>query len=175
MHEFLERIETPAIQSLYRDVESVWDERVARLNQRLSEQELPVRVANMHTVVTVLYDIPSRYNWMLQFYLRVEGLELAWVGSGRMIFSFAFTEAEFDDVAERFVRGVQHMQADAWWWRHPDLTNKVIKRQILKDTIRARFPRLAPLLPPLNFPPTASAVDSQEPTDQESTTRVTQS
>ena len=29
---------------------------------------------------------PSRYNWMLQFYLRAHGLALSWVGTGRLIF-----------------------------------------------------------------------------------------
>ena len=34
---------------------------------------------------------PSRYNWMLQYYLRAEGLALSWVGTGRLIFSLNYT------------------------------------------------------------------------------------
>lgn len=151
MHEFLQRIQSPQIQSIYATVEQTWSDRITRLNQRLEQQQLPVRVDHLQTVVTVLYRVPCRYNWMLQFYLRAEGLELAWVGSGRMIFTFAYTDAEFDQVIERFVAGVQAMQADGWWWSHPQLTNKKIKRQILKDTLAARFPLLAPLLPPLRL------------------------
>jgi len=33
-----------------------------------------VRVANLSVDLDRLYTAPSRYNWMLQFYLRAEGL-----------------------------------------------------------------------------------------------------
>ena len=37
--------------------------------------------------------MPSRrrYNWMLQYYLRSEGLALSWIGTGRLIFSLDYT------------------------------------------------------------------------------------
>ncbi len=73
MSAFLDRLETPEVAALYRDLDATWDARAARLNALLAEAELPVRVANMSTVWTVLYTRPSRYNWMLQFYLRAEG------------------------------------------------------------------------------------------------------
>ena len=31
---------------------------------------LPVQVVNLSTIWTVCYTQPSRYNWMLQYYLR---------------------------------------------------------------------------------------------------------
>ena len=43
---------------------------------------------------------PSRYNWMFQYYLRAEGLALSWVGTGRLIFSLNYTDADFAEVAE---------------------------------------------------------------------------
>ena len=142
MNEFLNRIESDEIQQQYKEIESVWTRRVARLNQRLVENDLPVKVAGMHTVLTVLYSVPSRYNWMFQFYLRAEGLELSWIGSGRMIMSFNFTDDDFNEVTERFVLAAQNMQRDAWWWQSPELTNKAIKRWMLKDLLAARFPFL---------------------------------
>ncbi len=50
-----------------------------------------MRVANLSSIWTVLYTQPSRYNWMLQYYLRAEGLALSWVGTGRLIFSLNYT------------------------------------------------------------------------------------
>lgn len=41
---------------------------------------------------TVLYTQPSCYNWPFQHHLRLEGLALSWVGTGRMIFSLNYTE-----------------------------------------------------------------------------------
>ena len=83
MNEFLHRLETPEIQ---RAVSTVWTSSGTtapnRLNGRCGEAELPVRVANLSSIWTVCYTRPSRYNWMLQYYLRAEGLALSWVGTG---------------------------------------------------------------------------------------------
>ena len=68
---------------------------------------------------------PSRYNWMLQYYLRAEGLALSWVGTGRLIFSLNYTEADFEAVAERFVAAAKAMQRDGWWWNHPGADQQV--------------------------------------------------
>jgi glutamate-1-semialdehyde 2,1-aminomutase len=68
MHEFLERIGTPEVRSLYADLDATWNARAAELNQRLEAKDIPVRVANMSTIWTVLYTRPSRYNWMLDRY-----------------------------------------------------------------------------------------------------------
>jgi glutamate-1-semialdehyde 2,1-aminomutase len=76
---------------------------------------------------------------MLQFYLRGEGLELSWIGSGRMIMSLNYSDGDFAEVARRFQRAVQQMQNDGWWWIAPHLTNKWIKRQMLKDMLAQRF------------------------------------
>jgi glutamate-1-semialdehyde 2,1-aminomutase len=35
---------------------------------------------------------------MLQFYLREQGLALSWVGTGRLIFSLNYDDADFDAV-----------------------------------------------------------------------------
>ncbi len=53
---------------------------------------------------------------MLQYYLRAEGLALSWVGTGRLIFSLNYTDADFAAVAERFVAAARAMQRDGWWW-----------------------------------------------------------
>jgi glutamate-1-semialdehyde 2,1-aminomutase len=90
----------------------------------------------MSSIWTVTYPTPSRYNWMLQYYLRAEGLMLSWIGTGRLIFSLDYTDADFAVVAERFVAAARTMKADGWWWRDPTLTNRSIKRTILKEMIR---------------------------------------
>jgi glutamate-1-semialdehyde 2,1-aminomutase len=96
-------------------------------------------VANLASIWTVRYTEPSRYNWMLQFYLRAEGLALSWVGTGRLIFSLNYADADFDAVVHRFVNAAQAMRDDGWWWDNPALTNKAIKRGILKEMWAHRF------------------------------------
>lgn len=139
MCEFLERIRTPEIRDLYRDLDAVWDHRAAMLNSRLEAENLPVRVSNMSSIWTVSYTRPSRYNWMLQFYLRTEGLALSWIGTGRLIFSLNYTDADFAAVADRFVAAARAMQADGWWWADASVTNKAIRRGILREILAHRF------------------------------------
>ena len=141
MSAFLGRIRQPQYQEIYARADALWNGRVAGLNRDLAAAGLPVRLANMHSIITILYTVPSRYNWMLQFYLRGEGLELSWIGSGRMIMSLNYSDEDFAEVARRFQRAVQQMQADGWWWTAPHLTNKWIKRQMLKDMLAHRFAR----------------------------------
>jgi glutamate-1-semialdehyde 2,1-aminomutase len=139
MQVFLERLQTPQVQAIYVDLEATWNRRAGLMNQRLSELGLPVQVANLSSIWTVRYTRPSRYNWMLQYYLREAGLALSWVGTGRFIFSLNYTDADFDAVLQRFVAACQAMQADGWWWEVPGLSNKAIKRGILREMLAARF------------------------------------
>lgn len=139
MHEFLQRIDTPEISAIYRDLDATWNGRAEHLNRLLREAELPVQVANVSSIWTVSYTRASRYNWMLQFYLRAHGLALSWIGTGRLIFSLNYTDADFQAIAERFVAAAKAMQADGWWWADVSATNKSIKRLILREMIAARF------------------------------------
>jgi len=139
MSAFLDRLDTPAVMATYEDLDARWNGRAARLNQALADAGLPVRVANLASVWTVTYTQASRYHWMLQFYLRAAGLALSWVGSGRLIFSHNFSDADFDAVVRRFVEAGQAMRADGWWWTAPALTTHSIRRGILRELLRERF------------------------------------
>jgi len=98
-----------------------------------------VRVANLSSIWTVVYTQPGRYNWMLQYYLRAEGLALSWVGTGRFIFSLNYDEADFAAVAERFVAAAAAMARDGWWWAAPGVTDKAIRRGILREILAHRL------------------------------------
>ena len=139
MNEFLHRLETPEVRTIYKNLDDTWNGRAQRLNKRLGDEGLPVRVANLQTIWTVLYTQPCRYNWMLQFYLRAQGLALSWVGTGRFIFSLNYSDADFDAVADKFLAAARAMQADGFWWSDPGLTDKTIKRKILREMLGHRL------------------------------------
>jgi glutamate-1-semialdehyde 2,1-aminomutase len=147
MHEFLRRLETPEVRALYGDLDAIWNERTQRLNRRLREAGLPVQAVNMSSIWTICYTQPSRYNWMLQYYLRAQGLALSWIGTGRLIFSLNYSDADFEAVAERFVAAAKAMQQDGWWWRDPATTNKSIRRGVLREIIAHLFKGIRPQPP----------------------------
>jgi glutamate-1-semialdehyde 2,1-aminomutase len=140
MYEFLQRLDTEPVRALYRDLDSVWNARARMLNERLQAAGLPVRVANLSSIWTIYYERPSRYNWMLQYYLRAAGIALSWVGTGRLIFSLNYTAADFERTADRFLSAAVAMDKDAWWWSETKLTNKSIRRRVLKEMLFRRSP-----------------------------------
>ena len=135
MNEFLRRLETPEMLALYEGLDELWNERTERMNRRLEEAGLPVSVANMSSIWTVCYTRPSRYNWMLQYYLRAEGLVLSWVGTGRLIFSLNYSDADFAAVMDRFLAAARAMDHDGWWWSGSASTNRSIGRQVLREIV----------------------------------------
>ena len=96
-------------------------------------------LANLSSIWLIYYTRPSAYNWMFQYYLRAEGLALSWVGTGRLIFSLNYTEAEFAAVADRFVAAAEAMRQGGWWWSDPRATNKTIKRRLLREMLAHRL------------------------------------
>jgi glutamate-1-semialdehyde 2,1-aminomutase len=139
MQEFLQRLESPPIKSMYENLDDIWNTRARHLNDSLRVAGIPVQVSNLSSIWTVGYTQPSRYNWMFQYYLRAEGLALSWVGTGRFIFSLNYTNDDFEAVVDRIVAAGSAMLADGWWWTAPYLTNKWIKRRVLVEMMKQRL------------------------------------
>ena len=139
MNAFLTHLDEPHAHALYQDLDERWNKRASHLNKRLAMAGIAVQVANMSSIWTVLYTQPGCYHWLFQHYLRLEGLALSWVGTGRIIFSLNYTDAEFEAVCERFVNAARAMQRDGWWWTDGAQTHKTIKRRILREVLAAKF------------------------------------
>ena len=138
MQVFLESLDTDPVKKIYSDLDVAWDRRANDLNESLLTLNLPVKVVNMSSIWTICYTEPSRYNWMFQYYLKEQGLALSWIGTGRFIFSLNYSDADMAIVQEKFIRAAQAMKQDGWWWNECGLTNKIIKRQILREMIFGR-------------------------------------
>ena len=144
MHEFLTRLDddrpgAPSLRRQYDGIEGVWITRIAALNDALMARELPVRLVHMLSVATVLYSVPSRFNWMLSFYLRRHGLLLSWVGTGRFIFSHATTDEEWAEIIRRVVAACEDMRDGGWWWVPAGATTRTVRRAATGELVRATW------------------------------------
>lgn len=139
MNVFLKHLDREEVLAQYASLDDTWNARAGMLNARLDAAEIPVQVANMSSIWTVFYTQPACYNWLFQHYLRLEGLALSWVGTGRIIFSLNYSNQDFEEVVNRFVAAAQAMKADGWWWHDGVATNQSIKRRILGELLRKKL------------------------------------
>jgi glutamate-1-semialdehyde 2,1-aminomutase len=115
MNEFLRWVVQPAAAKLYDEANHRCQQWVHSTNQQLIEASLPLRVAHLATVWRVLFQAPSRYNWLLQYYLRAEGVTLSWVGTGRCLSSMDFTAEDYQALQVKLLAAAQKMKDDGWW------------------------------------------------------------
>jgi glutamate-1-semialdehyde 2,1-aminomutase len=136
MNAMLHYLDTPAARATWEGLETRWNDRAARWNAALEAASVPVRVANLASVFTTNFIEPGRFHWLLQYYLRAEGLSLAWVGTGRFIFSHDYTDEEVADVIRRFVTAAQAMNADGWFWRDPAVSEASLRSSVTREMVR---------------------------------------
>jgi glutamate-1-semialdehyde 2,1-aminomutase len=90
-------------------------------------------VVNLATVWTILFKEPSRYNWLLQYYLRAEDVTLSWVGTGRCLSSMDFTAEDYQALQQKLLNAGRKMKSDAWWLtaeQYPERVKKMRTRLI---------------------------------------------
>jgi len=137
MYEFLRWATGPGAASVYARANAGCSAWAIATNRDLEAASLPMRVVNLGTIWTVTFTRPSRFNWLLQYYLRTEGINLSWVGTGRCLFSLDVGEQEFDLVRSSLVRAGQRMCADKWWLTDDEQPEQeqAIKSRLIKDMV----------------------------------------
>jgi len=115
MNEFLRWVVTPRARQEYLDANQRCTEWAGQVNRACVARGLPVRVVNLATVWTILFQQPGRYNWLLQYYLRAEEVTLSWVGTGRCLSNMAYSREDYDALQAKVVSAASRMKADGWW------------------------------------------------------------
>jgi glutamate-1-semialdehyde 2,1-aminomutase len=147
MNEFLCRVVKPATAKLYEESNQRCAEWVRSTNEKLAESSLPLRVVNLATVWTVLFKDPSRYNWLLQYYLRAEGVTLSWVGTGRCLSSMDFTVEDYNDWQAKLLNATHKMKSDGWWLTMEEYPGR--ERTMRARLLREMFGSLVQMPKPL--------------------------
>jgi glutamate-1-semialdehyde 2,1-aminomutase len=145
MYEFLTWVIAPDRAAQYVDMNRQCAEWVRSTNTRLADEALPVRIMHLGTIWTVLFSEPGRYNWLLQYYLRAEGVTLSWVGTGRCLSSMDFTAQDYMTLQLAVVNATSQMKRDGWWLdahEHPE-KEKRMKARLLQEMLKSLVP--APL------------------------------
>jgi Glycosyltransferase Family 4 len=115
-------------------------------NRRLAEAALPLRVVHLGTVWTVLFTEPGRYHWLLQYYLRLEGVTLSWVGTGRCLSSMDYTGKDYEALQDKLLAAAHQMKADGWWLtaaEHPGRDKRMrarLVREMMGSLVRVPRP-----------------------------------
>jgi glutamate-1-semialdehyde 2,1-aminomutase len=136
MNAFLTRLDQPEYSRDFEIVDKEWNQRATYANEMLAKANVPLKIINMSSIWVPLYTRPSRYNWMLQYYLRAEGLLLPWIGTGRFIFSHDYSDEDFHLVVDKIVNACIAMETDGWWWKSSELSNQLIKKKVGKELFK---------------------------------------
>lgn len=139
MAEFLDWVTRADAETRYQSANARCLAWVRAMNAQLVDARLPLRLACLGTIWTLLYTEPSRFNWLLQYYLRNEGVSLSWVGTGRCLSSFDMAGTDYDELGDRLFAAAQAMQRDAWWTTTTEFPNRTrqTRRHLTGDMMRS--------------------------------------
>ncbi len=139
MNAFLRRLDSAPVRAAYAHQDAHWARHAQSLNADFERAGLPLFVRHLGSVWALGYSQPSHWHWLLQFYLRAQGLALSWVGSGRLVFSFAHDDAVMDQVRERVLHAAQRMHDDGWWWHDGRTNAAAMQRRLLREMLARRL------------------------------------
>ena len=148
MNEFLRWAVEPAIAARYEEMNERCARWVRDTNMCLAAAALPIQVVHLATVWTVRFTQPGRYNWLLQYYLRAEGVTLSWVGTGRCLGNMDFTEEDYGSLRDKLLAAARQMQADGWWLsaeEHPG-RERHMRTRLIREVLGSLVPVPRPLL-----------------------------
>ena len=147
MYEFLCWATQPATATLYAQAARQCSQWAQETNQKLADARLPVRVVHLVTVWTVLFQEPSRYNWLLQYYLRAEGLTLSWVGTGRCLSSLDFTREDYQELQAKLFTAALKMKHDRWWLSEHEQPGreKKMRSRLVREMLGSLIPVPRPI------------------------------
>lgn len=111
---------------------------IAGANKAFKEKGYPIELTNWFSVWSILYTEPGRYHWMFQYYLKDAGINLSWVGTGRLLFSLEWKKADYDRLLGHVLEACEAMTKGGWW--EPPVAN--IKVKLMSEILPAMIKNL---------------------------------
>ena len=145
MYEFLQWVTSAEARAEYEQANERCQSWIETTNERMGDENLPLKLTNLGTIWTIEFTEPSRFSWLLQYYLRAQYINLSWVGTGRCLVSLDYTDEEFQLLTQRIVHAAKQMYADKWWLTKEEqpMKDKEAKAGMVKDLARSVVPMRA--------------------------------
>mmetsp|Transcript_65789 Transcript_65789/g.132114 ORF Transcript_65789/g.132114 Transcript_65789/m.132114 type:complete len:585 (+) Transcript_65789:93-1847(+) len=89
---------------------------VESCNATLAKEKLPISVAAHRSTWCICYHQPSPYQFMFQYYLRDAGLQMAWVGTGKMLLNLEYSEKDLERLTGIILSAARAFREDGWWF-----------------------------------------------------------
>jgi len=115
MNAFLKWLQTPETVKSYDTMHENIDRFISKANSSFKEKGYPIQLTSWFSVWSILYSDPGRYHWMFQYYLKDAGVNLSWVGTGRLLFSLEWQHKDYDRLLERLFVACEAMKKGGWW------------------------------------------------------------
>eukprot|EP00466_Bigelowiella_natans_P019272 jgi/Bigna1/85697/estExt_fgenesh1_pg.C_50247 len=132
MNAFLKWNKTDGV-AAHKNIKKLVKEFSINVNEEMEKENLPLRITAYTSVWTMLFQKPGRYHWLLQYYLKDEGINLSWVGTGRLNFSLDFKKSDMEKVQERLIKACKRMVEDGWWHDEKATSGISIKLALAKE------------------------------------------
>lgn len=115
MNQFLKWLDTPETLKSYDTMHQNIDDFISKANSTFKAKGYPLELTNWFSVWSMLYTTPGRFHWLFQYFLKDAGVNLSWVGTGRLLFSLEWKKADYDRLLERLLVACEQMQKGGWW------------------------------------------------------------
>jgi glutamate-1-semialdehyde 2,1-aminomutase len=122
-------------------------------NAALSKHECPISVAAYRNMWTICFHQPSLYQFLFQYYLRDAGIQMVWVGTGKMLFNLEFKDKDLQRLTEILISASKAFKADGWWYDggKPPALVPPVKDLVLGPTLQYHCGNLPKYLTLKNF------------------------
>jgi glutamate-1-semialdehyde 2,1-aminomutase len=88
---------------------------IVKANKTFAEKGYPLELANWFSVWSIMFTKPGRFHWMFQYYLKDAGVNMSWVGTGRLLFSLEWQQSDYDRLLEKMLVASEAMHKGGWW------------------------------------------------------------
>lgn len=115
LHENLKFYGTEEYRTVHAENEKMSKNFAIQLNKQFKDNDIPLVIRTISSIISIIYTQMSRYNWMYGYYMMAEGIEMHFFGF-RILTNLGWTQSDFDEFRSRLLSSSKKCKDDQWWW-----------------------------------------------------------